>query len=439
MLQSTEFRPLDSLLPATAGAVSPELEGNLPAGRDFARLLRERAPADAAAGLTALLPTGDALPEGGKELPVLAGSGAPRVPELLPEGDELTGLPTEFADFADLPDFADGQALPPAEILPAATVALPRDGEAPAAAGQELAALQRMLPPMTSTTPVQRAVSAAVGAEAVAGSPMRDTRMASRAVQAQGFAKSLLQTASEPATARGGLSLTDSAIAPAAELRPIGTDSGHGLRQMLAPTPIPVEVPVGPLPAGDRVAAETMMAVGDLRLEGLEPLQRPLPMPAAPLTALSTPASPASPLPIDVPVANARWGEALGERVLWMTGQKLGTAEIRLNPAELGPVRIEIKLDDNQAQVHFTAQHAATREAIEQALPRLRELFSSEGLTLASTDVSEDGVRQQQNGRDERGGRSLAGTGQDGQDAGDEAEPVTVSQRLADGLIDTFA
>jgi flagellar hook-length control protein FliK len=88
------------------------------------------------------------------------------------------------------------------------------------------------------------------------------------------------------------------------------------------------------------------------------------------------------------PPGQPGWDDALGERVLWMTGNGLKNAELRLNPAELGPVRVQISVDDGNATVSFSAQHPLTRDAIEQALPRLREMLADQGLSLQNADVS---------------------------------------------------
>jgi flagellar hook-length control protein FliK len=76
---------------------------------------------------------------------------------------------------------------------------------------------------------------------------------------------------------------------------------------------------------------------------------------------------------------------------------RLGEAEIRLNPAHLGPVGIEISYGDNQASVLITAAQPATRDALEQALPHLRELLAQQGIALGESTV-----------RDQPGGDSAA-------------------------------
>lgn len=103
-------------------------------------------------------------------------------------------------------------------------------------------------------------------------------------------------------------------------------------------------------------------------------------------------------LTLAVPMQQPGWDQAMGERVVWMARSNLQQAEIQLNPRELGPIEIKISMQKEHANVNFVAHHAATREAIEAAIPRLREMFSEQGLNLGQADVSQhsfgDGGKQ---------------------------------------------
>lgn len=139
---------------------------------------------------------------------------------------------------------------------------------------------------------------------------------------------------------------------------------------------------------------------------------------------------------ISIPVRDTAWAERIGERVLMMTGKQLTTAEIRLTPAELGPLRVQVAVEDGAANVTFQAQHAVTREALEQALPRLRELLAENGLSLGQASVGEHGVAEDK--RDERSNTSQGASGEafDGDDASEANEPKRVV--ASDSLVDTF-
>ncbi len=141
---------------------------------------------------------------------------------------------------------------------------------------------------------------------------------------------------------------------------------------------------------------------------------------------------------IETPVREANWGDRIGERVIMMANNQLKTAEIRLTPAELGPVRVQVNVEDGAAHITFQAQHAITREAIEQALPRLREMFAESGLSLGQTSVGEQNVAGNRDGN-ARGESRAAGQGNEFLAAD---EDVPAEQRLTrrhEGLLDTFA
>ncbi len=143
---------------------------------------------------------------------------------------------------------------------------------------------------------------------------------------------------------------------------------------------------------------------------------------------------------ISTPVRDAAWGEKLGERVMLLAGSQLKTAEIRLTPADLGPLRVQVTIDESTANVTFHAQHALTRDAIEQALPRLREMLAESGLSLGQADVSEQGVSQGDDGRKSpHASASGASVGEPPDVAVENEKSVRRNSVSLHGLIDTFA
>ncbi len=92
---------------------------------------------------------------------------------------------------------------------------------------------------------------------------------------------------------------------------------------------------------------------------------------------------------INHPVGGKGWGENLGQRIQWMVRQNIQGAEVKLNPRGLGPIEIRVTIQNDQANVSFVAHHAATREAIDAAIPRLREMFGDSNMNLVNVDVSD--------------------------------------------------
>ena len=148
-----------------------------------------------------------------------------------------------------------------------------------------------------------------------------------------------------------------------------------------------------------------------------------------------TPAQPMTGMTIAVPVQDGAWSDALSQRVTLLAGSQQSMAEIRLTPAELGPIRVSVAMDDGAANVTFTAQHSVTREAIESALPRLRELLTENGLSLGHASVSDQSTQEGQ--ESERSEREILADVSDVTD--DDGRVPVQTVRAALGLIDTFA
>lgn len=113
-------------------------------------------------------------------------------------------------------------------------------------------------------------------------------------------------------------------------------------------------------------------------------------------------------------------GDQLAERVQVMMSKNLKHVDIRLDPPELGKLQIKLSLNQDQASVQFTVGNQQTRDLVEQAMPRLRELMNQQGLQLAQTSVQQDSSRQQFAGQQNQqqnqtnAGQQNSGGGQQG-------------------------
>ena len=136
------------------------------------------------------------------------------------------------------------------------------------------------------------------------------------------------------------------------------------------------------------------------------------------------------------------WDNALGQRVLWMVSHQHQIAELNLNPPDLGPLQVVLQVADNHAHALFVSQHAQVREAVEAALPKLRDALEAGGLGLGSASVS-DGFARQNGQQDARSGNGGNGRGRGGIGGGSSDDAVistsTVGVRRQVGLVDTFA
>lgn len=90
------------------------------------------------------------------------------------------------------------------------------------------------------------------------------------------------------------------------------------------------------------------------------------------------------------------WASEMNNHIRWMGRMNISSAEIKLNPAELGALEIKIVNHDDQTSVSFIAGNAATREIIEASMPKLREMLGNSGLQLGNTSVEQENMSGQQ-------------------------------------------
>ncbi len=100
---------------------------------------------------------------------------------------------------------------------------------------------------------------------------------------------------------------------------------------------------------------------------------------------------------LNTPFTHSAWGNEFNQKITWLATQREQSAELHLNPPQLGALEVAIKINGDQAAVLFTSPHAAVREAIESSLPKLRELLADNGITLGNVTVGDQSAREQFN------------------------------------------
>lgn len=132
-----------------------------------------------------------------------------------------------------------------------------------------------------------------------------------------------------------------------------------------------------------------------------------------------------------------QWAQDVAQRVQVMINRSMNELEVRLDPLGLGPMKIGLKLDEQQkAHVTLSAQHGVTRDMLENALPRLKEMLAQEGIELASAMVNSG---ESQTGSGQGGGQSFQ---QSASDLAEDAVNQPVSMKLVasnEHLVDQFA
>lgn len=101
-------------------------------------------------------------------------------------------------------------------------------------------------------------------------------------------------------------------------------------------------------------------------------------------------------LVIDTPVGRPGWGDELGAKVVVVVRDGQQTAEMQLNPPNLGPLEVRLSVQNDQTTLMFVSAHASVREAIQAALPRLSGMFAESGLSMGNVTVGDQSLAQQQ-------------------------------------------
>jgi flagellar hook-length control protein FliK len=133
---------------------------------------------------------------------------------------------------------------------------------------------------------------------------------------------------------------------------------------------------------------------------------------------------------VQVPMRDPAWPQAVAAEIRFLVDHKIDVATLRLNPEHLGPVEVRIDVRDERVSVSFGVHHGDTQAALEQSLPRLREMFAAAGLHLGDASVRQEARRDSQSS-----GAALAATRSEPDREGEVAAGTTRSL----GLVDEYA
>ena len=123
--------------------------------------------------------------------------------------------------------------------------------------------------------------------------------------------------------------------------------------------------------------------------------------------------------------------EDVGDAVRWMADQKIAHAHIKVTPNDLGTVEIRLRLDGDRVHADFSSAQAGVRQALENSLPRLRDMLGQHGFQLAHADVGQQHTPPSQGAASPHGESSA------------DTEALTETPRTvrmtARGLVDAYA
>jgi len=243
--------------------------------------------------------------------------------------------------------------------------------------------------------------------------------------------------ATEPGPAAGAESEADTGFTLAAGVQP-AADETADLRTPQQSVQAAVQADAGKLQGQVREAAAQAAPVEAAPAPATVQLQAQ----AAKLDALNPAAAPSDRIPARV--GTQAWDNQVSQRIVYMVGKEQA-ATLTLNPPDLGPLQIVLNVSNDGASVAFSSGQLEVRQALENALPRLREMMSESGIALGNATVDAgvpDGRQTQQDGERRNGGGNGGGTGVDNGKPGAGENARTVSRTVATGArgaVDIFA
>lgn len=218
-----------------------------------------------------------------------------------------------------------------------------------------------------------------------------------------------------------------------------GSDSKSDTRQQQDTRPERFADVVSRLSRSDATAVPAVTRGGDSLQQLLQSAGQGLQgiQPAAATQSMARLAAGIPVLPMMTQAAAQANAQALSNRISMMNAKNMQVAEMRLDPPNLGSIRVQIRMQGEMASVVFQAPNAHARDLLEQSLPHLKQMMEAEGLQLADAQVSEESFAGQdfsgENPESGSAGRSLAGIGTE-----DTAEQIPLLNQPL-GLIDYYA
>jgi flagellar hook-length control protein FliK len=142
-------------------------------------------------------------------------------------------------------------------------------------------------------------------------------------------------------------------------------------------------------------------------------------------------------LEIPVPVTHPQWGDKFADHIAWLGKNEITSAMIKIHPEELGPIEINIKVVKDVASVNIISHSAQVRDIMDQAIPKLRDVMSAQGLNLSEVQISADqrgnAFAQNNNNQQQQDEAAVF------YDGDEDVQMVSSVKKPPKGLVDYFA
>lgn len=147
--------------------------------------------------------------------------------------------------------------------------------------------------------------------------------------------------------------------------------------------------------------------------------------------------APAARLELAQPLHSPAFGPEMAARLSLLAADGVQQAQLHLNPAEMGPVSVQIVVEGQQAQISFHSDQADTRAVLENSLPELAAALRESGLTLSGGGVFQQ-ARNPEEPAQPADARSAVRTDRSAEDG---AVPVSTPIRTtaSRGVLDLYA
>lgn len=295
-----------------------------------------------------------------------------------------------------------------------------------------LSMLAPMLAGINAPVPPVAAPVNAAGAAATIAATDADDKIGSEGSSGQAAIPIALPTANAALPVASGSAATNTKPAPE--------------RPAAAPSPLSAILAAIPAASAETAAETGNTGTPGESFESLLGVSRDTQMLAGHNTLASHTAAPppASTTTVATPVGTRGWDNEVGEKLTWMVGRNETRADLVLNPPQLGRIEVSLSMNGDQTNAVFVSANPAVREALENAVPRLREILQDAGISLGQTQVGAESFQQSANNPENgdnfsRGGRNVnaGSTMTSGLGAGGSAPSPWL--RRGSGLVDTFA
>jgi flagellar hook-length control protein FliK len=97
-------------------------------------------------------------------------------------------------------------------------------------------------------------------------------------------------------------------------------------------------------------------------------------------------------------IVQDKFADMMRHHVMMMVDHGVKKAELRLDPPELGSMKIKINMQGDQTQIQFQVAQVQTRDILEQSLPRLKEMLEQQGFSLADGHVNQESNHKEKHG-----------------------------------------